>query len=242
MRIAVVSDVHGNLAAFEAVLADLRETAPDLVFHGGDLPHGGAHPAEIVDHIRDLNWLGVVGNTDEMLFDPESLTRFAHSSPHLETMWNAIAEMAAWTRDTLGEERMRWLRAIPHRLVYEGMALVHASPETTWRALGPEAGDEELEAAYSPLGKTMAVYGHIHRPFVRRMRALTIANAGSVGLPYDGDRRASYLMLDDGEAQIRRVEYNVEHELHAVMNSGMPHANWVARMLADAAPSLISNQ
>lgn len=238
MRVAIVSDIHGNLTAFEAVLADLRQTAPDIVFHGGDLPHGGSHPTEIVDQIRDLNWLGVVGNTDEMLFDPESLTRFAHGSPQFETMWNAIAEMAAWTRDALGLERIDWLSAIPHRLGYEGMALVHASPETTWRALGPEASDEELEAAYSPLGKTIAVYGHIHHPFVRRMRALTIANAGSVGLPYDGDRRASYLMLDDGKAQIRRVEYNVEHELHAVMNSGMPHANWVARMLMYAAPKL----
>lgn len=239
MRVAIVSDIHGNLTAFEAVLADLRQTAPDIVFHGGDLPHGGSYPAEIVDRIRDLNWLGVVGNTDEMLFDPDSLARFASGAPHLETMWNAIAEMAAWTRNALGQERIDWLSAIPHRLEYEGMALVHASPETTWRAFGPEASDEELETAYSPLGKTIAVYGHIHRPFVRRIRKLTIANAGSVGLPYDGDRRASYLMLDDGKAEIRRVEYNVEREIEAVMTCGMPHSNWVGRMLADAAPSVI---
>ena len=80
MRIAIVSDIHGNRSAFEAVLADLRQTAPDLILHGGDLSHGGSSPAEIVDRIRDLGWQGVMGNTDEMLFSPESLTEFARQS------------------------------------------------------------------------------------------------------------------------------------------------------------------
>ena len=81
MRIAIVSDIHGNLTAFEAVLADLRETAPDLIFHGGDLTHGGSNPVEIVDRIRDLGWLGVLGNTDELMFRPESLTDYAKGAP-----------------------------------------------------------------------------------------------------------------------------------------------------------------
>jgi hypothetical protein len=72
VRIAVVSDIHDNRTASEAVLADLRQTSPDLIFYDGYLPHGGASPAEIVDQIRDLGWQGVLGNTDEMLFRPES--------------------------------------------------------------------------------------------------------------------------------------------------------------------------
>src|SRR5947207_14587102 len=83
MRIAIVSDVHGNLRAFEAVLADLRKVAPDLVVQGGDLAYGGAHPAEIVDKIRALGWPGVRGNTDEMLWSPESLNGFAARTPQL---------------------------------------------------------------------------------------------------------------------------------------------------------------
>jgi protein phosphatase len=63
MRIAIVSDIHGNRTAFEAVLADLRQTSPDLILHGGDLADAGASPVEIVDRIRDLGWQGVVGNT-----------------------------------------------------------------------------------------------------------------------------------------------------------------------------------
>ena len=80
MRIAILSDIHGNRTAFEAVLADLKQTAPDLTLHGGDLADAGASPVEIVDRIRDLGWQGVVGNTDEMLFRPESLEEFASQS------------------------------------------------------------------------------------------------------------------------------------------------------------------
>src|SRR5712671_3238410 len=83
MRTAIVSDVHGNLRACEAVLADLRLVAPDLVVQGGDLAYGGAHPAEIIDQIRALGWLGVRGNTDEMLWSPESLREFAAKTPQL---------------------------------------------------------------------------------------------------------------------------------------------------------------
>src|SRR6266513_2300564 len=103
MRIAIVSDIHGNRTAFEAVLADLRQTAPDLILHGGDLADGGSSPAGIVDCIRDLGWQGVLGNTDEILTRPEALEEFANQSPAPPSLWAAIREMAAATRALLGE-------------------------------------------------------------------------------------------------------------------------------------------
>src|SRR5271154_5513028 len=106
MRIAIVSDIHGNRTAFEAVLEDLRQTSPDLILHGGDLADSGASPVEIVDRIRDLGWQGVAGNTDEMLFRPESLGDCGSQSPKLQPLFSAIAEMAAATREALGEERL----------------------------------------------------------------------------------------------------------------------------------------
>jgi 3',5'-cyclic AMP phosphodiesterase CpdA len=105
MRIAVISDIHGNLTAFQAVLADLRQTSPDLILHGGDLADTGASRTEIVDQIRDLGWPGVFGNTDEMLFRPESLTDFAQTSPQMQPLLPTIEEMASATREALGEER-----------------------------------------------------------------------------------------------------------------------------------------
>ena len=237
-RIAVVSDIHGNRTAFEAVLADLRQTAPDLIFHGGDLADGGAGPVEIVDQIRDLGWQGVVGNTDEMLFKPGSLEEFAKPSPQLADLFAVIEEMAVWTREALGEDRLSWLRELPRMQNHGPMALVHASPESLWRAPAHTASDAELESVYSPLGRPVAIYGHIHRAYIRSLSAVTVANTGSVGLSYDGDRRAAYLLLDESKPAIRRLEYDVDRELEALDGSGLPHADWVAKILDSASPRM----
>ena len=238
MRIAVVSDIHGNRTAFEAVVADLRITSPDLVLHGGDLADGGSSPVEIVDRIRDLGWRGVVGNTDEMLFRPESLREFARKSPQLEYLFAATEEMAVWAREALGEERLGWLRVLPRKQIHDHVALVHASPESLWRAPAHSASDAELAAVYAPLEMPVAIYGHIHRAFIRRVAGMIVANSGSVGLSYDGDRRAAYLLVDNSTPSLRRVEYDVEKELKGLRSCGLPHAEWVAKMLESASPQM----
>jgi predicted phosphodiesterase len=238
MRVAIV-DIHGNRTAFEAVLADLRQTSPDLILHGGDLPAGGASPCEVVDQIRALGWQGVVGNTDEMLFAPESLTAFASRAPHLQAMWTAIQDMAAWTCSALGEARLAWLRALPRVQVHAPMALVHASPESLWVAPAPEATDAELDSVYSPLGQPVAIYANIHRPYVRRLSNLTVVNTGSVSLSYDGDRRAAYLLLDDFQPTIRRIAYDLDKEVNCLSSCGIPHADWMAKTLQSATPQML---
>ncbi len=236
MRIAIVSDIHGNLTAFEAVLADLSQTAPDLILHGGDLAEGGPRPSEVVDRIRELGWPGVVGNTDELLFRPESLAEFAQKAPKLAPLLGAIEELGAAAREALENERIEWLRRLPH-VHFEGpVALVHASPGNLWRAPTRDASDAELESVYAPLGRQVAVHGHIHQPYVRTVGGMTVANSGSVSMPYDGDPRASYLLVDDARAYIRRVEYDIECEIQAGFDSGMPHAEWVARILRSGRP------
>ena len=241
MRIAIVSDIHGNRTAFEAVLADLKQTAPDLVLHGGDLADAGSSPAEIVDSIRGLGWQGVVGNTDEMLFRPESLEEFASQSSASPSLWATVRNMAAATRAMLGEDRIAWLRQLPRVKIQAPIALVHASPESAWRAPAPEASDAELESAYSSLAAPVVAYGHIHRPYIRRTSGpnsgeRVIINTGSVSLSYDGDPRASYLLLDGVTPMIRRVEYDLEKEVQALLASGLPHADWVAKTLRSASP------
>jgi predicted phosphodiesterase len=238
MRIAIVSDIHGNRTAFEAVLEDLRQTSPDLIMHGGDLAQGGASPAGIVDQIRDLGWPGVLGNTDEMLFRPESLAEFASQSPHLRALFAAIEETAVAASELLGPERLAWLSGLPRAQIHAPMALVHASPGDLWRAPQPEAGDAELESVYRPLGLPIAIYAHIHRSYIRRAPALTVANTGSVSLSHDGDRRAAYLLLDGPEPSIRRVEYDVDRELKALAGCGLPRSDWVAKILETARPRM----
>ena len=99
MRIAIVSDIHDNLTAFRAVLADLGETSPDLVLHGGDLVCGGSNPVEVVDRVRDLGWPGVFGNTDEAMARPETLEEFARQSSAPSALWDAVRETTAFTRE-----------------------------------------------------------------------------------------------------------------------------------------------
>jgi diadenosine tetraphosphatase ApaH/serine/threonine PP2A family protein phosphatase len=189
-----------------------------------------------VDRIRDLGWQGVVGNTDEMLYNSESLTEFANQSPQLQPLFAVIGEMAAATREALGEARLAWLRGLPASQIHDPMALVHASPESRWRSPAHTASDAELESVYGPLGQPVAVYGHIHRSYVRSVSARngsvrTVVNTGSVSLSHDGDRRAAYLVLDDSQPEIRRVEYDVDREIKALSSGGLPHADWIAKNL-----------
>jgi predicted phosphodiesterase len=236
MRFAILSDIHGNLTALEAVRRDLRQISPDAVFHGGDLADGGARPAEVVDLVRALGWRGVLGNGDEMLAKPETLANFAAASPaQFESLFATVSEIAQATREALGPERISWLAALPVIEIQEEFALLHASRESCWRAPAREAGDSELDESYQPLAKPIVVYAHIHKPYIRRLRQMTVANTGSLSLSYDGDPRAAYLLLDDSQAEIRRVDYDVSAECQILRRSRIPHAAWLCELLESAA-------
>lgn len=240
MRIAVLSDIHGNRTAFDAVLADLRTTSPDLILHGGDLAQGGSSPAYIVDAIHNLGWQGVMGNVEEVLWAPERLDELAARAPQLRSLMDCIRETVVATVDWLGPGRIAWLKTLPriHRESAAGLALVHATPDSLWRSPLANAPDAEFESAYDSLGAPIVVYGHIHTPFIRRLAKITVANSGSVGLAYDADPRASYLLIDDPDSpaarpqiSIRRVAYDIEAECRRLVESRLPRASWIAQLL-----------
>jgi predicted phosphodiesterase len=235
MRIAIVSDIHGNLTALEAVVNDVEAARPDLVLQGGDLVMMGPRPAEVVDLIRELGWAGVVGNTDEALWRPEQRPELEGQMPKLGPLLEIVFEQyVPATRELLGEERLAWLRELPAEHREGELALLHAAPGDLWRAPLPEASDDELAGVYRDLGARMVVYGHIHRPYVRELEGLTVANSGAVGMPFDGDRRASYLLIDDGAVEVRRVEYDLERELAVLADSGYPDAERLAEVRRSA--------
>lgn len=230
MRIAVVSDIHGNLAALEAVIADLRTQAPDLVLQGGDLPYGGCHAAEVMDRVAELGWPGVLGNTDEVLWNTQGVERMMAESPKISSLLKIIGQCAVATRILIGESHLKQLQQLPMEIRQRDLVLLHASPGDLWKSPMDSSDDLALKNVYGSLGAKMVVYGHIHRPFIREFSKFTVCNSGSVGMPYDGDPRASYLLLTDGRPEIRRVEYDIEGEIKSLLASSYPHKEWLAEI------------
>src|SRR2546430_4660247 len=161
MRVAIVSDIHGNRRALEAVVADLRQIAPDVVVHGGDLAAGGAHPAEIIDQVRSLGWPGVRGNTDEMLWAPQRLAEYAATNPKIAPILAMVQETIHPTLASIGEERLRWLEGLPALYSQPGFSLVHASPDDLWRAPLVQPNNEEIHKNYERLAADITSYRDI---------------------------------------------------------------------------------
>src|SRR5947209_11897524 len=182
MRLAIISDFHGNLVAFDAMLADLARDRFDLIVHGGDLASNGARPAEVIDRVRELGWPGVIGNWDRALADAIDGVVPQMPMPARTLLQQAVQ----WTQATIGPARMSWLGSLPAEHWEEGLVLLHAGPGDLWRAPMADATDDVLRTTYSGLGAPLVVYCHIHQPFVRRLDTFTLANSGSVGMPADG--------------------------------------------------------
>jgi putative phosphoesterase len=230
-RLAIVSDIHGNLVALEAVIADLEAHAPDLIVQGGDLAVIGPRPAEVIDRIHDLGWPGVLGNTDEILFDPSGQAKQLRRAPNLRGWLETLFEtLTPWAQERLGEKRLNWIAELPRAWRQNQILLVHAGVDDLWRAPMPDAPDDEVLRAYGGRDASLVIYGHIHRPYVRKLEGLTVANAGSVGLPYDGDPRPSYLLIDDGVPEVHRVVYDLDRAARDAAQAAFPLARWLAEV------------
>ena len=216
MRLAIVSDIHGNLPALEAVVADLEQTRPDAVVLGGDLALGGPHPVEVVARLRELGWPSVRGNTDEAL-DERRLPENARTA--------FLMQAAARTREMLDPESVEWLTELPMDWRGGGLAVMHATPGDCWAIVMHDAPDEKLHEVYGALGTPVGVYGHTHHAYVRRLDGLTVANSGSVSLSLDGDTRACYAIVEDGRVEHRRVEYDLESVAADFQRIGYPNAD-----------------
>ena len=222
MRIAVVSDIHANLTALDAVVADLQTVGADLVVHGGDLVGGGPRPAEVIDRIRDLNWPGVFGNTDEMIWNPAVVDEKLPGDQFQELRQTLRSYTIPHVLADLGGDRLAWLRALPLPWSDHDLTVIHAGPESPWQFVPPSATDERLTSVFGDLGTSRVVYGHVHVPFVRRLARMTVVNTGAVSQSFDGDPRASYAVGDGDHVEIRRVAYDVEKEIELLLRSDDP--------------------
>jgi putative phosphoesterase len=227
VRLAVVSDIHGNLPALEAVIADLAVTEPDQVVLGGDLALGGPHAPEVVDRLRELGWPSVLGNTDAALGGLEAIPPPARGG--------FIPKVAAHTSKILGRKRTAWLTRLPMEWHADDLVVVHAVPGDCWAIVSHDASDAMMRETYSVAGAPIVIYGHIHRPFVRRLGDLTVVNAGSVSLSLDRDVRATYLIVDGDQVEHRRVDYDLEKVADDYYSTGYPMADSYASWLRTGA-------
>jgi len=232
MRVAILSDIHSNLQALEAVLASIGTV--DAVWHLGDVVGYGPEPDGVVQRLRDIAAVGVRGNHDDAACGSASIASF-----------NVDARAAAeWTRARIGKETRTYLAALPELIAPAGSSftLVHGSPRhPIWEYLDTLwAVQENLALLETP----NCFVGHTHVPIVFRQRrgggvAATavppesrlrlddrrvVLNPGSVGQPRDGNPAASYVILDtaEGLATWRRVAYDIGATQAAMMAAGLP--------------------
>lgn len=220
MRLAVVSDIHGNFAALQAVLTDLDRQRVDEVLVGGDLAEGGRQPAEVLDLLMARGWPAVVGNADALLLEvaagrrPQAVERTT----------------AAWTVAHLRPEHLDYLRSLLpslRRPLDRGgdLLLVHATPWSVEEMVPPDAPQEVARRMLTEGRARVVVYGHIHSAYQRTLPEGLLVSVGGVSGSNDQDPRPAYSLLTLGaevRVEVRRVWYDLEAELAAIDRAGLP--------------------
>ncbi len=230
VRIAVVSDVHGNLPALAEVRRAVDASRPDYVAVCGDLAMNGPDPAGSVDAVRELEKAGafvICGNTDVAVADGDFTAAFPWFSEGVPDSYRIAAE---WARDQLGDERVDYLRRLPAerrlRLDDRLVLFCHASPSSLTEGLPADLDPVVTIDRLSRSDAAIVVCGHTHLPEIREVGWRTIVNAGSSGYVFDGDPSASWALIEIGDegpkAEIKRVNYDFMAAANAVSARGLP--------------------
>ncbi len=242
-RIAVIADVHGNLPALKAVLADMRAFDVDGVVCLGDVANAGPEPAEAIARLRRLAAPTVLGNTDAYLLRPRTLADLPDPPP---PGWEEHLELEAWCAAQLGDADRDYLRTFAPRLEFGlgGLRVVayHGSPKSYDDPIRSNTPDEQLAAWLDDSPADVYLGAHTHEQFAKRFRAALLANPGSVGMAVrltpEGEgwhpAAAEYAVLSvvDGQPNVHlcKVAYDLRALEDAARRSGMPRAeSYLAR-------------
>ncbi len=249
-RLAVLSDVHGNLLALEAVLADLQaQGEPDITWVLGDLAAFCPWPAETLARLRELpNVAFLQGNTDRYLVTGRRPVVRVGSSEDWAALPSTLAQRDAnfrWTVERLSYADYQFLRDLPPQLAmdvpgYGSVVAVHATPADDEAVILPDDSDEQVRLHLFDLDvqPRLYLYGHTHRPVDRTVDGVRLVNDGSVGLPLDGDPRPAYALIDlaggEGRVTLRRVEYDRAAVIAELNRVEHPAREWVGGILRNA--------
>jgi predicted phosphodiesterase len=236
MRYALISDVHANLPALEAVLADIAGR-PEVAaaYHLGDLVGYAPWPNETVQLLQERRIAGIAGNYDSTVGTDYKHCGCKYEDPRQEELSHLSFE---WTKRHTSLETKRYLAALPFRLDLKPLGghatgptvvLVHGTPTLNtvyWTEDRPDSFCLKMaELAGAKSGDVIA-FGHTHVPWRREVQVIHFVNTGSVGRPKDGDWQAGYVLLEVGEADVRvefvRVRYDVEQAMRGIRESELP--------------------
>ena len=228
-QMAIFSDIHANLAALEASLADMDERGLDERYCLGDLVGYATFPNEVVATIQALNIPGVMGNYDRGVGHDSDDCGCAYKTPEAKALGN---RSIAWTNSHTTAASKAFLRSLlPNFRLQLGdlrVTLVHGSPRKINEYLFEDRPDSGLERLLDLAEADVLVCGHTHVPYHKRLPSgRHVVNDGSVGKPKDGDPRACYAILEaegrDLNVTFVRVPYDVERTARAIETSEMPH-------------------
>jgi predicted phosphodiesterase len=230
-RIAVLSDIHGNLHALEAVAAEIRREKPDAVLVAGDLVLNGPDPNGCVDALRLLESEGaliVSGNTDIAVGDVDYGSAFPQ---YQDGVPDTITAAAEWAHDELGDDQLDWLRRLPaeRRMRADGdmlVLVVHASPGSQTRGFDQALDNNVIFERAAATDARVICVGHTHLPEVRDLGFKVIVNDGSCGYVFDGEPTASWAMVSVAngtvDAVIRRTAFDALSVANAISARGLP--------------------
>lgn len=225
MRIAVLSDIHGNLVGLDACLADLAaQGGADVIVAAGDLCMDGPKPKKVLQRLAEIGAQCVRGNTDRYVS--------AANEDELHGADDADKRQAAWQRAELGEKWVGWLRDLPFSVRFgepeNELLVVHANPASDDEHLWPDADEGTYERLIGDETASAIAFGHLHIPYVRMWRGKLLVNVSSAGLPKDGDSRACYALLTQRpggwEAKHRRVTFDVKKVATQLADCGIPES------------------
>lgn len=240
MKVALFSDVHGNLVALDAVLNDIEAAKPDRIICLGDVAATGPQPRSALARIRDLNVPVVMGNTDERLLHPTQ-------DDADDDLARVIADIDRWCRRQLSPDELEYIRTFPPTLEIDldgrgSLLCFHGSPRSNTDLIYATTSADALEEMVAGVDATVLAGGHTHVQMLRRYKNLILLNPGSVGLPHTevegqlvNPPWAEWALVEwgadtptGGSVELRRVPVDVAAIRAAALNSGMPHADvWV---------------
>lgn len=210
-RLALLSDIHANLPALEAVVDDIERHSPDAVYVLGDLVNGCAWPAETLDLLVDRGWPVLIGNHDDAVLQlgtPRMEPRYGDRRFYA-TLW--------WTRARLAARHVALLQSLPEEMseTFEdapAVRFVHGLPGNFFVGFRPDSPEAWAEARLAGVAEPALAGGHTHFPMARQVGRWQLVNSGSAGAPYDGDPRVSYVLMDAArsrwQVEIRRITYD----------------------------------